>query len=341
MEIDAARTICFTLVFERHNTNESGGTMYRKLREAARVAALAPLLTLAGCWDSDQQLIPDDQAADPFDGARYVIYNFEGHGDSLLERRAGKYPVFDMINPAIKDRYDVRFFEIGDSFSWFRSERYIARVHNGARYTYFYLERDDDDWTTFEMGGARPLVTSLEQLLAQVEQARSENKLRPGGSIVAAPIDASAAMALKQRLQSDHDREMRAAELAAREEAIRIREQQLLEEQRIRAQAQRERIAELEAEVAASRQGSAGPMSPTAPLAAVDDQEPSEDEMSEAVRNSTGVGVIFGISVTKLGGCRKKAPYDYVCRYRWVGVNWGNFWKEGGQWSFEILEGNP
>lgn len=68
-----------------------------------------------------------------------------------------------------------------------------------------------------------------------------------------------------------------------------------------------------------------------------EDREPTEEEMTEAIRG-TFAGALFQPSVTKLGNCRKAAPFDYYCRYRIVGTNWGNFWKSDGKWSFEIVK---
>ncbi len=65
------------------------------------------------------------------------------------------------------------------------------------------------------------------------------------------------------------------------------------------------------------------------------DREPTQAEMNRAIR-STVAGALFNASVTKLGGCRKAAPYDYYCRYRLFSVNWGNFWKANGRWYFKI-----
>ena len=68
------------------------------------------------------------------------------------------------------------------------------------------------------------------------------------------------------------------------------------------------------------------------------DREPTEAEMKAAM-GRTVAGSIFPVShVQKLGGCRKMADYDYVCRYRYIGVNWGNFWKVGDTWYFQIVD---
>mgnify|MGYP001218833835 CR=1 FL=1 len=67
-----------------------------------------------------------------------------------------------------------------------------------------------------------------------------------------------------------------------------------------------------------------------------EDREPTEDEMSEAIRG-TLAGALFGSNITKLGGCRRAAAHDYYCRYRYIGTNWGNFWKENGAWYFKIV----
>ena len=65
-----------------------------------------------------------------------------------------------------------------------------------------------------------------------------------------------------------------------------------------------------------------------------DDREPTEREMNAAMRG-TLAGTLLNVSVTKLGSCRKAAPYDYYCRYNYFGANWGNFWKSNGRWYFK------
>ncbi|MCH9660482.1 MAG: hypothetical protein K0U54_06180 [Bacteroidetes bacterium] len=67
-----------------------------------------------------------------------------------------------------------------------------------------------------------------------------------------------------------------------------------------------------------------------------DDQEPTQSEMGAAIRRSTLAGALLDVSVQKIGACRKAASYDYYCRYRWFDVNWGNFWKQNGEWHFKI-----
>lgn len=70
---------------------------------------------------------------------------------------------------------------------------------------------------------------------------------------------------------------------------------------------------------------------------ASDDSEPTEAEMNTAVR-STLAGALLNVSVTKPGSCRKASPYDYYCRYSYLGTNWGNFWKQSGRWYFQIVD---
>ncbi len=64
------------------------------------------------------------------------------------------------------------------------------------------------------------------------------------------------------------------------------------------------------------------------------DREPTEREMAAAIGRST---LFSNVKIKKLGNCRQLGKNDYACRYRVIGVNWGNFWKEDGVWYFKIM----
>ena len=119
------------------------------------------------------------------------------------------------------------------------------------------------------------------------------------------------------------------AELAAREMKLRLAEQRLVREneERARRDAQLAEQRRMEAEAFARAQAVLASMPK--------DKEPTEYEMNQAMRN-TAAGRILGANLKKLGKCRRAGEWDYYCRYRIIGVNWGNFWKENGVWYFKI-----
>jgi hypothetical protein len=339
--------------------------MRTRFPRAVFCAALIVFL-FPGCWYSEVDLIPDEIAVHPLGSGQFILWQQDGK-DTLLERRNGQNQVFTLermhrqnavftvFNPDPEGKQAIcKVYEIVDLFSYFGRKKYIFMSSSeDKRYIYLYVERTGNEWALFflhESDGGKGIneklteekVMTLEELLTKIQNARKSGRLRPKGSLNLIAIDSTRAALHKQIAVNEYEKnqrkkeEARQAELRERERRQREEEEARQaklreEERRRREEAERERLAKLQAQA----EEAARRIEETRQQLA-DDREPTESEMSAAIRR-TFAGALFNVSVTKLGRCRHLAPYDYYCRYRYVGVNWGNFWKDDGVWYFQIV----
>ena len=117
--------------------------------------AFIAFFCLSGClnmgWLSSTDLIPDRDAVNPFESAKYIgLFREDNPTDSdnsalLLQRKSGKYEIFILSNPSDPSfATTTKFYNIGD---YFGSKKYIwgwdfsssnSSINNDA-YWYFYV----------------------------------------------------------------------------------------------------------------------------------------------------------------------------------------------------------
>lgn len=283
-------------------------------------------LALSGCWYSDTPLISSSNATDPFGKSVYYSFNPQGNkGKSIvLQKKYGNR--FTPYTGNIKQSGS------GDKYIEYRFERFRSYFFLGSMYKYIVQYQTDDTvyyaFMTIDEAGYIRLYQpnenpsrkfySVRELYNAFKKDISSGKLSGkdyGKPKAITKRQADAWVAEQVRIKAEKERQKRAKEKAERERAARARaKKQALD--RINA-------SRLEAAARAARQNA--------------DREPTQYEMRAAMRR-TVAGQILAPNPIKVGACRKVAAYDYMCRYRLVGLNMGNFWKTNGAWYFRRVD---
>ncbi|MEM6640981.1 MAG: hypothetical protein AAF610_13895 [Pseudomonadota bacterium] len=268
------------------------------------------------------------------DGSAFLLHDDKGEIDVMLLSNPA-----DMIFEFLIDGYDkvddfgLVFYSLDGLFARFGNTRtylmlmdfddtpapvYAFRVRDGVARAYVtpYLKGFSDSGQPFRLS---EVVRSVKKELAEsgFDEADFESSWRfePISQVELAQLQASKA-------------QVAAAEAAQAE----------LEKQRKDIEAQRRKLNQEEARLRAEAKAREARRKATTTLPKPvhpDDREPTEAEMTRAMRRTVS-GALLKPTITKLGRCRKMAPFDYQCRYQYLSVNWGNYWKEDGVWYFQI-----
>ena len=123
--------------------------VYARKSMTIAVAFIA-LFCLSGClnmgWLSSTDLIPDRDAVNPFESAKYILLGSDNPTDSddprlLLQRKSGKHEIFTLsFDPS--DAITTKFYNIGD---YFGPKKYIwgwevtLQLHKLSKETRFIL----------------------------------------------------------------------------------------------------------------------------------------------------------------------------------------------------------
>ena len=92
--------------------------------------AFTALFCLSGCWKSSTDLIPDRDAVNPFQSAKYILFrkdnSTEDYDDPvpklLLQRKSEKHEIFIPFDPSSPRNVLSKFYNIG---GYFGPKKYI------------------------------------------------------------------------------------------------------------------------------------------------------------------------------------------------------------------------
>lgn len=276
---------------------------------------------LQGCWSSKTKLISDDDAEIPENASYMLASSTEENsvfGNIMLELTPGpgnRYRIINLEN--IKSDDKPIYFQFQNVGGILGPDKYVIQISDdsGTNYQYLYATEISNGWNItflkFDENNSPVSPPTLSGL-----NDRSARDAKKGATkITAYRVEKMTMAAAKKHINyiiARHNEEL--AKQAAKEQAARDKAE--VEELRRRSIEVMSKI-----ELAVAQQG----------------VEPTESEMSQAIRRSTAAGAFLNVSVRKLGNCRKAAEADYYCRYDYLGVNWGNFWKQNGTWYFKIV----
>lgn len=277
------------------------------------------VLLIAGCWSSDHQLIESKSMADPFGHSQFYRTNLSNEQGVLQKLPSGEFAWYDTKKSGGHSaRY--RFQRFTDIFFLGSQKKYIVSQEtppssNGkATHSYMYalMTRDEAGYFRVYQGNESRQFTTLKELKNAFRQEIRSGSLDGVDFGNVTPISKREADAwLQAEVQKAEARERK-----KKEEAVRA----------ARAAAEKAKQDRIKRSRDLARQARKA-----------SDREPSQSEMQVAI-NNTVAGQVFNPKITKLGACSKVAPNDYMCRYRWVGVNMGNFWKHNGAWHFRRVD---
>ena len=102
--------------------------------------AFIALFCLSGCWNSLTDLIPDRDAVNPFESAKYILFrtvNPEYRDDPymLLQRRSGEHEIFILSDPSFT-LTTTKFYNIG---GYFEPKKYIVGLGDDKPWRYWYV----------------------------------------------------------------------------------------------------------------------------------------------------------------------------------------------------------
>lgn len=329
----------------------------------------ALLLLISGCrtYSGFKQVVSSNVAAQPFGAGKYFVVESEGGGKTYLRKVDSSSYVYSsdpthMIHsiPTLKARAAlggsreatvVRFAKIENSRVLGNYRKYVAEIELfvdvkdktpeqlleakklgfDGEHSYMYVMLTIDDagiirWMGRDDVKDERTITSLSDVknrfIAEGKRMLKNSgrvKLEePGEYRVLTTAEFNSELLAFKRAQTAEATEKRHQEQQA--EILRKKREEAKKAE------ERRKIAAAQARAAAERAYQNR------------DREPTEAEMKAAM-GRTVAGALFPVShVQKLGACRKAAPYDYNCRYRYIGVNWGNFWKVGETWYFQIID---
>lgn len=271
------------------------------------------MLLLSGCYDelsSNKKLINEKHAVLPIDGAFFILMQIQFEDDDelteiLLQRKNADSHIFRNFSPHPEDNGgEIFFYEISYIFPLFGPDKFIITSPKSSNdkgvWHYHYVERDDERWSFYKSQKDIKFET-LEHLSDELNYLHIKNYYdEPFVYFNIEKIDSTRAELFKQLEYQKYEKKQK--------------------ERRLKTEAEkRKKAAELKRKLESY------------------DQEPTQSEMNAAVRR-TIAGQLFNATIKKMGRCRKAGPFDYYCRYQYLGTNWGNFWKQNNIWHFEIAE---
>ena len=108
--------------------------------------AFIALFCLSGCWESSTDLIPDRDAVNPFESAKYILFGSDNPTDPgdtlLLQRKSGKNEIFILIDPSDPSDLSepsagsIKFYNIG---GYFGPKKYILGFGSDDGWLYCYV----------------------------------------------------------------------------------------------------------------------------------------------------------------------------------------------------------
>lgn len=271
---------------------------------------------LQGCWVSDAKLISDHEA-DKFGSGQYLFVSLYGQDKDvdkyLLQRMPGAGHKFHAIDAeqGKETSFIVQFYDLG---GYIGPDQYILQISmddNSQFYQYMAVVEIENGWRFLwpddKLNESQRSPSSLIDLKSRISTGLKSGNLK---SKVGTIEEMTAVDATRYIDHARDQAEKEQAALTAKAQAEALQRQNIMAAEMVRRQI----------------------------IADQNDKEPTESEMSQAIKRSTLAGAMIQPQVRKHGSCRKAGEGDYYCRYEYLGYNWGNFWKNNGVWYFKIVE---
>ena len=267
---------------------------------------------------SEQNLIPDNKAGNPFPKSLYLMAKFD-RTEILLEKTGNRFQVF---RPDSNGNF-VTIAEIKDPLFIFGKKKYVFSLQTGTeRYSYFLLTRKGCcAWQLYDGGSSTKLQRSADysRLIRSLKTKYEDKVIKPSSDFSLRAVSGSERLRFRKAAMDRYRAE-----------------------QRKKAEAERRRREALEAAKRAAR------------LAAIArDKAPTKTDMARAMRNSSIGLTIHNVDKVR---CRKEKAYTYICDYRvqanvnidhpvsnffsaltGLTINTGRFWKVGNSWYFKRI----